>query len=118
MSSKGMIGVSGQADTVRKAIAPIIAKMRELQGNSGQFNLRVFFGLPLYQVLQVIKLDSFDQDANRFAPGFASEYTDQSLSNLMDSLAEVANVTKMDNNATLKNGGIDINQILGLLETM
>ena len=118
MSSKGMIGVSGQADTVRKAIAPIIAKMRELQGNNGQFNLRVFFGLPLYQVLQVIKLDSFDQDANRFAPGFASEYTDQSLSNLMDSLAEVANVTKMDNNATLKNGGIDINQILGLLETM
>jgi len=112
MRSKGMVGVSGQADTVRKAISPIIAKMRELQGDNSQFNLKVFFGLPLYQVLQVIKLDLFDQDTNRFAPEFGSEYTDQSLSKLMDSLAEVANVTKMDNNTTLKKGGSILTKFL------
>ena len=118
MGTKGATPIKGQADTVRKAISPIIAKMRELQGDNSQFNFKVFFGLPLYQVLQVIKLDLFDEDTNRFAPEFGSQYTDQSLSKLMASLAEVANVTKMDDNATLRNGGIDINQILGLLETM
>ncbi|ATG97214.1 MOLPALP family lipoprotein [Mesoplasma lactucae] len=92
----------------KPGIDKVVQSLKPLADKTGRMNLQILFTRPLSDLLSSFNLGLFNENKYRFAPEFASFYTDKTLSELVNYLAsDMLKVNKMDNRDTLKKYSLD-----------